>query len=279
MITFEKQIVLLEALARFKYLTTKQLQLIFGLKSNSYTNTIIRNLKSRKHPLIKSIEFGIIPWIGRLAKVHFLSQSGVRFLIQELGYSEDWIQYPKNRNSFFQRDYYHRIATIDFNISFQKWLASNNYLFTLFYPYFNRSKGSNYKRSMTSVSEWNKWVEPDWVGIYTAHNKSHIFLFEQHNGKDKQRAIRQMINHCYFLAKGTYSDHHHLKTATKIYYVFEFDSCKLAVMEEFNNHSWLMHFKDYFLFKSQQELAIHFNHNWHKPAWQIESFLFTNQHE
>jgi len=61
MITFEKQIVLLEALARFKYLTTKQLQLIFGLKSNSYTNTIIRNLKSRKHPLIKSIEFGIVP--------------------------------------------------------------------------------------------------------------------------------------------------------------------------------------------------------------------------
>jgi len=57
----EKQIIILEALARFKYLTTQQLQFIFSLKSNSYTNTLIRGLKSRKHPLVHSIEFGIIP--------------------------------------------------------------------------------------------------------------------------------------------------------------------------------------------------------------------------
>lgn len=61
MIKFEKQIVILEALARFKYLTTKQLQFIFGLKSNSYTNSVLRSLKSRKHPLINSIGFGVVP--------------------------------------------------------------------------------------------------------------------------------------------------------------------------------------------------------------------------
>jgi len=41
----EKQLLILEALARFKYLTSQQLQFIFGLKSNSYTNTLIRQLK------------------------------------------------------------------------------------------------------------------------------------------------------------------------------------------------------------------------------------------
>lgn len=57
----EKQIVILEALARFKYLTSKQLQLIFNSQSCSYINATIRNLKKYKYPLIKSIEFGIAP--------------------------------------------------------------------------------------------------------------------------------------------------------------------------------------------------------------------------
>jgi len=68
-----------------------------------------------------------MPGKGRLPNVHCLSQSGVRFLIKTLGYLEKNIQYPKNRNSFFQRDYYHRMATIDFNIGFQKWLGREGY--------------------------------------------------------------------------------------------------------------------------------------------------------
>jgi len=41
----EKQIKVLEALARFKFLTSNQLQTIFSLESCSYINTTIRNLK------------------------------------------------------------------------------------------------------------------------------------------------------------------------------------------------------------------------------------------
>ena len=123
----EKQINILEALARFKFLTSRQLQLIFTLQSCSYINTAIRNMKTWKSPLITSIDFGIAPWKGRLARVHFLTLSGVRCLTKELGYPEGNILYPKNRNSFFQRDYFHRIASINFNIKFQQWLASNDH--------------------------------------------------------------------------------------------------------------------------------------------------------
>jgi selenocysteine lyase/cysteine desulfurase len=57
----EKQIIILEALARFKYLTSKQLQIIFTSKSTSAINTAIRSLKEYKYPLIKSLSFGITP--------------------------------------------------------------------------------------------------------------------------------------------------------------------------------------------------------------------------
>lgn len=57
----EKQIVILEALARFKYLTSQQLQLIFQNKSASAINTAIRPLNDLKNPLIKSLCFGVLP--------------------------------------------------------------------------------------------------------------------------------------------------------------------------------------------------------------------------
>ena len=57
----ETQRVILEALARFKYLTSQQLQLIMNLQTTSSINTAIRGLKVQKYPLIKSISFGIVP--------------------------------------------------------------------------------------------------------------------------------------------------------------------------------------------------------------------------
>ncbi|MCP4414796.1 MAG: hypothetical protein GY808_19735 [Gammaproteobacteria bacterium] len=56
----EKQLIILEALARFKYLTSQQLQQIFGKKSCSYINSAIRKLRLFKPTLIRSIDFGVI---------------------------------------------------------------------------------------------------------------------------------------------------------------------------------------------------------------------------
>lgn len=269
----EKQIKILEALARFKFLTSQQLQLIFTLQSCSYINTAIRKMNTWKTSLINSIDFGIAPWKGRLARVHFLTLSGVRFLTKELGYSEGSIFYPKNRNSFFQRDYFHRIASINFNIKFQQWLANNGHGLNFFNLYFNKSKAYNYRRSITAVAIWKQRIEPDWIGLFLAFNNRHLFIFELHNWKDTKRAIRQIVNHSFCLASGTFSDVYNIKKSAKIYYVFENESCKRSVMREFVNHSWLTKFQDYFLFKSKQELADDFYTNWHTPNGEQVNFV------
>jgi len=93
--------------------------------------------------------------------VHCLTYSGAKFLQQILGYTEDKIHYPKGRSSFFSRDYFHRIATIDFNIRLQKWLANNSYGLSLFHLYFNKSPKHNYRKAMTAVFDGNKWLESD----------------------------------------------------------------------------------------------------------------------
>lgn len=76
-------------------------------------------------------------------------------------------------------------------------------------------------------------MEPDGIGLYMAMGQARLVLFEQHNGHDAKRAIKQMKHHCLALAKGTYSDRYGLKTSTKVIYLFEHDSCMRAVMNRF----------------------------------------------
>lgn len=111
--------------------------------------------------------------------------------------------------------------------------------------------------------------------MYFANNQSHIFIFEQHNGKDKKRAIKQITNHCYCLAKGTFSDHFKIKKPSNIYYVFEFETCMKSVINEFKNNACLMAFKDYFFFKTQQQITQNFNNNWNTATNSNSTFIPT----
>jgi len=77
-----------------------------------------------------------------------------------------------------------------------------------------------------------------------------LVVFEQHNGRDTQRAINQMVNHAYALASGVYSDAYGVNKPARMYYVFEFESCMQAALRDFYGHAGLSRFSQYFLFKS-----------------------------
>ncbi len=78
------------------------------------------------------------------------------------------IQLPKASSSFFQRDYFHRLATIDFSIMFQQWLAANNYKLKSLFLYFNKQYLGEKIIADTKVIIQGKTIEPDLVGIYQA---------------------------------------------------------------------------------------------------------------
>lgn len=76
---------ILEALAKFGYLTVDQL-LYVGIGSEStYINKLLRNLRTDfEKPLIHSNTFGIHPKLGRLPSVHSLSKQGAKLLCDQL---------------------------------------------------------------------------------------------------------------------------------------------------------------------------------------------------
>jgi hypothetical protein len=109
--------------------------------------------------------------------------------------------------------------------------------------------------------------------VLQINNEKHLVIFEQHNGKDTQRAISQMVNHAYALASGVYSDAYGISRPARIYYVFEFESYMNAAIREFSNHAGLNKFRQYFLFKSIDSLQQNFYQNWLNTEQKQSDFL------
>lgn len=260
----ERQIQALEALARYKYLTINQLAYIFGLKSNSNIHVFLKDLSTRKKPLVESKGFGVIPVHGRLSRVFFLTKYGKDFLVEILGYSEESIKFVQNRHSLFQRDYFHRCDTVNFNIYFQKWLESEGYELDFFTYYFDKS-GSNRNGTgeIANVLELGKSkIIPDGIGLFRTPERPYLFLFEQHNGKDAKRAIRQILAHCVAISEGVASDKYFINTASRVFYVFEDKACMLATMAELRELEDFEGFDRHFLFQTTAIIEANFADGW-----------------
>jgi hypothetical protein len=106
------------------------------------------------------------------------------------------IQKPSGSTVFFQNDYFHRIATVWFAVLFQKWLAINNYGLVEMDLYFNSKYFDGQFHTATRTWSHGRIVEPDATAIYSAKGAYHTILFEQHNGKDAKRALKQIKQHC-----------------------------------------------------------------------------------
>ena len=105
------------------------------------------------------------------------------------------------------------------------------------------------------------------------NDEKHLIIFEQHNGKDTQRAIKQMVNHAYALASGAYSDTYGVNQPARIYYIFELESCMKAAIRDFSCHAGLSNFSQYFLFKSKDSLQQNFYSHWLNAKHEASNFL------
>jgi len=271
----ERQLQILEALARFKYLTSNQLAKLFKVKNSANVTRLLKDLNERKQPLVNYKGFGVIPIHGRLARVFFLTSHGKDLIQEALDYSEDSIKFVKNKHSLFQRDYFHRRDTVTFNMYFQQWLANNNYQLHFFNYYFDKS-GSNRNNTgetLNSLQVNDFKIVPDGIGLFNTPERPYLFLFELHNGKDKGRAVNQISAHCLAISTGSASDKYKISTSARVYYVFEEESCKRAVMEELKNDPHFANFNKHFLFKSMKSLQEDFYIGWHHFNGDLVNFI------
>ena len=116
-------------------------------------------------------------------------------------------------------------------------------------------------------------MEPDAHAIYQANGVFHTFLFEQHNGKDAKRAIKQIEQHCLGLMSEAYTIRFTRRDQALVVYLFQNRSCMSVVMKAMMASPQMRRMQHLFLFKHEEELKSGFAAEWHHPDGTATSFL------
>lgn len=263
----QTHISIFQLLAKYKYLTSSQIVEMGIYKRRGYFTNSLKPLLDMKKPLIDKYNFN--PLDGRLESFYFLTNYGRDFLINELEYSENQIKFDKGLIPIFLKDYHHRKLTIDFHVYFYKWLENNDGEIDFLNYYFDKVGNNRVKDKTKTVKSLNRICiddsnsfVPDINSMFTLDNKSHIFLYEQHNGKDTKRLFEQLYVHIIAISKGVVSSKYNLRKSHRVVVVCEEQSVKDSVIKRLQKIEGIENYNNHFIFKTNSELKEDFYNNW-----------------
>ena len=252
MILKEKSLQILEVLAIFKFLSTSQLLKLNITKSKP---NLVRPIKDLLfYNLIWKLTFGVDPRRWKLENIYYLKIKWVKFLQDELNYDIDnkTIKYPIWTNSLFFRDYFHRLATIEFHIQLFIYLVQNSWTIKTFDTYFDKIGSNridaNLKAKTKLIFNDGSYFIPDAICLYEKDNKPYIIAFEIYRGKDTKRVLKQFIKHLKALSQGLPSKVFNKKIGSKVVAVFDTIEAMQSVIKRFVSDSKFSNFDNLFIF-------------------------------
>lgn len=256
----EQQIKILEALAVYRFLTADQIIRLGITQKRPNVSTAFKNLEQGAKKLTDRKTFGVNPERGKIPNVHYLTKHGVKFLVEELGHEEENIKFPKGNSSLFNRDYDHRVATVDSHINFRQSAISSAFEVDFFDTYFDKTganRGTSKKKleAQTKIElESTRYFIPDGAGRFDDGIKKHLFLFELYNGKDTKRVIEQLGKHQEALELGTATERYKHDRAHRVLCVFEHRGELEAVARRMQQHHDFTDTKAHYLFKTLEQV-------------------------
>ncbi|GMM86953.1 hypothetical protein [Pseudoalteromonas sp. MTN2-4] len=270
----ERQLQILEHLAEFKYLTTDQVMGLLGNSGRPYILQLLNGLSDGKRPLTRFKDLGFYPGAGRLPRMHFLTPYGVNFLVENLDFDPDKVKAPKERTPLFQRDFFHRVFTIDFNIFVRKFCKKNQLKKVFFDYYFDQigSQRNSTAKAKNALTVGDFQIIPDGIGKITDGENEKLFLFEQHNGNDSKRAIKQIYSHVEAIGEGLASEKYDYPKGVRVFYVFENEACARSVAKRMQEDNNLREHKEFFLFSTNDLIRKKFD-DWYTFDGEKRSFF------
>ncbi len=263
----ENQLKAIKLLAIYKYLTSSDFVKMGVFKKRPYLTNSLKILKDSKNPLISKYDFN--PINGKVESLYFLTKNGKKLLINEFSYDESNIKIPRGLDMVYLHDYYHRKYTIDFHIAFRLWLESKNGQVNFLNYYFDKSGNNRIKDKCSHVVSSNKIqlnertsFIPDINAKFTIDDKEHLFLFEQHNGKDAKRLFEQLFIHIHAISAKAISSKYNYQKPYKVVVVCEEESVKTSVIKRLQKQDGIEHYNNFFIFKTNNELLEDFYSNW-----------------
>lgn len=273
----ETQLLILENLAVYKFLTVSQIVRL-GVKSDRRNlSKPLRLLLSGRRTLIQRIDFGVLPTIGRLEHVYFLTKYGANYLIENLGYELENIKIPKGE-TLFARDYFHRKNNVTFEILFRQFVVKSGFEVLFFDTYYDMTGANNSRQTKrltakTKIEFGDDYLIADGIGLFQDSQEKHLLAMEICNGKDSKRIANQLRKHLLALSAGSLSLQHGLNKNSKVVCVFEFESCLEAVIRRLRELKEFSSFEKYLLFNTLEKIEIEFFSGWQLFSGQNVNFI------
>jgi len=249
----------LEALARYKFLTTDMLLCLNIMTDRGNLNRELKRMREFKKPLIHTIGFGVHPKMGKLSSFHTLTLHGVEMLTNGMHYEEEDIKYLKGTASVFHRDYFHREAMIYFQMLLDDWCRVHGHQVVFFDTYFDPVGNSKKDKNLTSRTkisiEGNRSLYADGLfELYSLDGKPSYFAIEMYRGKDTGRVMQQLRSYVKALAHGSINDKYGWKKAVRVLLVFEHQANLEAVLNQVSKDRLFENMRELFLFKTYEEI-------------------------
>jgi hypothetical protein len=231
---------ILRELATYKYLTVSQLvKLKVGVKNRIYENLT----KLEDAGLVKYADYKALLRYGKqLERIHFLTPKGANLLVTNTPNSHlDHIRYPKSSTTLFTHDYFHRVSSINTQISFYNWLCNHKMQLITYANYFDvvgsrKNHVTDPMHAVTRIEFGNgHFLDPDGIGIYENNEQTKVTLIETYNGKNTKRVIEQLRKHIYVIKHGLASIKYNLEAPTRVCCTFENENAIKAVLKRLQN--------------------------------------------
>ena len=223
-----------------------------------------KNIKTlRELGLVDSISIGIIPKMGRIDNLNFLTPKGAKLLRENTEVDE--IQHPSNPNNFFSNDFIHRINTLDCWISFDLWAKSKGFEVDFVDTYFLKN-GAIKKEGLQSrtrlILDDGKHYEPDLIARYTdTENKRHLFILELYNDISATRPTKSLKKNLKGIVSGSATEKYNHDKGYRVLAVFEKGNVMENTIKNIQGEADFANMKPFFLFKTLGNIE-RFGENW-----------------
>lgn len=257
------EMAVMEALGRFRYMTTPQLVRAGASPSMRHVQRVLRRLIQRARPLAGGLEFGSIPTIGRLHRLHYLTERGATVL-EDAGHDWDSIKFP-HRVRLFPHDYWHRVACVDFHVSFALWASMSSTEIGEFNTYYDHGKigadGRAHPRSRVAWAEGS--LVPDAIFTFTpSDNIARLCAFEMHKGKDTARLAPKLKSYLTACRNQAMETPYGLEGSARVLLVFDDENTLQKIRGRIEREDLLQDREKQFFGKTLADIETDFKCGW-----------------
>jgi DNA-binding MarR family transcriptional regulator len=261
---------IIRAIAKYKYCTQEQLNQFITL----HYQTIYKHISTLVElNLIGKIRYAMPTGRGgSLQYLYHLTNKGARVVSESLRIPYEHIQVPSRNQIMVANDYFHRISTVNSQMSFDRWMNEQGLSEIFFITYFHKGTGSRRTpeqtgkfRSATCLEFPDEsHIDPDVILMYEKQdNQKLLYCMEVFNGNDTKRVVTQLKKLLSAVGFGLPSKKYHHNKDSRILATFEHESNMQAVIKRFAEDTTLPKgVINYLFFNLAEKVHHNFGNDW-----------------